>query len=287
MGLEASVMCSCLAEGRTTPPPFGERFIINDAGFPDLLSSNDAELERDMPALRDWLQSCCEHPNMEQTRVYVSNWNDYNAFVRALERVGEEHFPVLLRELPETNGGLTPAESAQKALGELAYFRSLDEVDRNIFVVNGETSERLYAYVPEHAGIFVWDGRHGHNIGVDHDGIFIEDVWELSRVVFRARRVEQVLLEPQLTEIGGDGHIRYTDVDSGRHFECKTAIPGKEVPWPDGRMRNDEGRFRLEYPRLIAVEEQPLHAAYFDYITVPLTEIFQAAAATGNPVRWE
>jgi hypothetical protein len=286
MGLEASVLCSCYAEGKTTPFPLPvpERFYIDEAGFPNLAPGGNGDDDAEQDAFNDWLDECCEHPGMAYTQVYVSNWHDYNAFIRALENAGAEHFPVLLRELPETNDGLTSAESAAEALRELDYFRTLDKVDQNIFMVNGETGERLYAYVPEHGGIFVWDGRHGHNIGLDRDGVFIEDAWELSRVVFRARRLEQLVTEP--TEPDTDPRVVFTDLDSERRFECKTPIPGKEIPWPDGRMRNDEGGFRLEYPRLLNVETQALPASYFASITDSLVEVFSASVTTGNPVRW-
>src|SRR5690606_26891569 len=156
----------------------------------------------------------------------------------------------------------------------------------NIFVIDGNTGDKLYAYVPDYGGIFIWDGRHGHNIGVDEDGLFIVDAWELSRVVLRSRRCDQILHEPALTDTTGDGRVEYVDLETGRRFECHTAIPGKEIPWPDGRMRNDEGRFRLEYPRLLVVEEQALTPAYFESIVTALRRAFEAAAETGNPVRW-
>lgn len=286
MGLEASVMCTCYAEGKTTPCPFPDRFFINEAGFPDLRPDPDADPERDLEAFVNWLQHACAHPGMQAARVYVSNWADYNAFINALETSAPEKFPTLLRELPDDNGGLMPASAAPAALRELAAFERMEEVGSNIFVVDGGTGDKLYAYVPDYGGIFIWDGRHGHNVGVDEDGLFIVDVWELSRVVFRSRRCEQHLHEAHLTESGGDGRVEYIDLDSGRRFECKTAIPGKEIPWPDGRMRNDEGRFRLEYPRLLLVEELALTPAYFENIVAALRRAFEAAQDTGNPVRW-
>ena len=287
MGLEASVMCTCYAEGKAAPFPFPERLVISADGFPDLLPVPGADPENDMRLLATWMADACEHPGMTIARAYVSNWADYRAFMSALASAGPERFPTLVRELPpEDTIGVMPAETAAKALAELDAFDVLAQVGVNIFVVDADTGDKLYAYVPEYEGIFIWDGRHGHNVGVDAEGLFIVDVWELSRVVFRARRVEQRLLEPAITEATGDGRIEFIDLDSDRRIETKTAIPGREIPWPDGRMRNDEGRFRLDYPRHIAVEERPLAPADFATITAALRKVMQAAVATGNPVRW-
>ena len=287
MGLEASVMCTCYAEGKSAPFPFPERLIMNADGFPDLLPAPGADPEGDMRLLATWMADACEHPGMTLARAYVSNWADYRAFLNALESAGAERFPTLLRELPpEDTVGVMLSEAAAATLSELDAFAALEQVGSNIFVVDADTGDKLYAYVPEYEGIFIWDGRHGHNVGVDAEGLFIVDIWELLRVVFRARRVEQRLLEPALTESTGDGLIEYIDLDTGRRIECKTAIPGKEIPWPDGRMRNDEGRFRLDYPRHIGVEERPLTPTDFETITAALRQVMQAAVTTGNPVRW-
>jgi hypothetical protein len=286
MGLEASVMCNCYAQGRTTPPPFPERFFINEAGFPDLRPAEGRDAEQDMQRLYEWLRTCCEHPGMVYASIYIANWPGYMDFLDALEAIGAEHVPTLLGELPIENSGLTKADAAAKALVELADFRSMDVVDTKIFVVNGDTGERLYWYVPEHGGVFIWDGQNGHNIGVDEEGLFIADAWEHSRIIFRARRMEQTLLEPELIEQTGYGRVVYTDQDSEQRFEGKTPIPGKELPWPDGRMRNDEGRFRLEYPRLLRAEEQGITPDFFTPIVESLDSILRASVEMGNPVRW-
>lgn len=286
MGLEASVMCTCYAEGKTTPSPFPDRLVIDSAGFPALLARPDADDEKDSEQFAAWLRSCCAHPGMLYEVAYVASWHGYREFLTALESLGWDHFPALEAGLPISNAGTMPAQAAANALAELDYFNVQGNVSRNLFVINGETRERLFSYVPEHHGVFIWDGDNGHNIGLERDGFFIEDAWEMSRIVFRAPRMEQLLLEPDATEANGSGRVQYTDPDSGRRFECKTPIPGREIPWDDGRMRNDEGRFRLEYPRLLEVEEQPLTADYFAYIVEPLTKLFKAAVDTGNPVRW-
>lgn len=260
---------------------------MNADGFPDLRPVPDADPEADLRMLATWMADACPHPGMTAARAYVSNWADYRAFRAALDAAGTGQFPTLERELPpEDIVGVMPAAAAPAALEELDRFAALEQVGSNIFVVDADSGDKLYAYVPEYDGIFIWDGRHGHNIGVDAGGLFVVDAWEMARVVFRARRIEQRLLEPAITEATGDGRIEFVDLDSGRHIETRTAIPGKEIPWPDGRMRNDEGRFRLHYPARIAVEERPLTPADFATITDALRLVLRAAVDTGNPVRW-
>ena len=286
MALEASVMCNCYAERRATPPPFPERFFINEAGFPDLRPVDDSDPEEEMQRLYEWLRTCCEHPGMVYASIYLANWPGYMDFLDALDEIGTTRVPTLLAELPVESGALTQSDSAAKMLAELEAFRAMDVVDTKIFVVNGETGERLYWYVPEHGGVFIWDGQNGHNIGVDEEGLFIADAWEHSRIIFRARRMEQILLEPELIEQTGYGRVAYTDLDSGRRVEARTPIPGKELPWPDGRMRNYEGRFRLEYPRILQAEEQSVSPAFFALVVDQLEAILRASVEMGNPVRW-
>ena len=287
MGLEASVMCTCLAEGKAAPFPQPERLVMSADGFPDLLPVPDADPESDMRMLATWMADACEHPGMTAARAYVSNWADYRAFLNALDNNSANQFPTLKRALPpEDTVGVMAAAHAPAALAELDRFDALPQVGSNLFVVDADSGDKLYAYVPEYDGIFIWDGRHGHNIGVDADGLFIVDAWDMARVVFRARRIEQRLLEPAQTEATGDGRIEFVDLDTERRIETRTAIPGKEIPWPDGRMRNDEGRFRLHYPAHISVEERPLTPSDFASITAALRHVLQAAANTGNPVRW-
>ena len=286
MGLEASVMCTCYVDHSVKPSPFLDRFFVNEAGFPDFHPAPESHPGLEAEAFQVWLQTCCAHPGMDYARRYVASWVDYRRFLSVLETAGAGQFPALLSALPAEDSGITPAHVAAAALTELAIFRALDVVGSNRFVVNTETGDPLYAYVPEHRGIFIWDGHNGHNIGVDADGLFIEDAWELSRTIFRAQRVEQRLLDAAKVERSGSGEVVYTDLDSGRRLICKTPIPGKEIPWDDGRMRNDEGRFRLEYPRFIHVEARPLHATDFEATVEPLSQVFRAAQETGNPVRW-
>ena len=51
-------------------------------------------------------------------------------------------------------------------------------------------------------------------------------------------------------------------------------------------MENDKGQIRHEYPRLMHLARRKITADRFVYILEPLTVIFEASVAVGNPVHW-
>ncbi len=94
MGLDASVMCTCYKLGKTTPCPFPDDFYIDDDGFPAVrILATDLDSKSD--EFDGWLANCCPHPFMDFSTTYIADWNDYRAFVDALEQIGWEHFPTL------------------------------------------------------------------------------------------------------------------------------------------------------------------------------------------------
>jgi hypothetical protein len=133
---------------------------------------------------------------------------------------------------------------------------------------------------------FHWRGQSRLETGIDKQGLFIVTGDEPHRELFRSMRLEQRLLQPESTESHQHGEVEYVDLDTGRRFVCTSETAGKEIPWPDGRMEDDRGRVRFEYPRYMHLEERKLDASDYSYILDPLTRIFQAAVETGNPVRW-
>ena len=123
MGLDATVMCTCFAEGRAAPPPFSPALLHR--GHHGLLAlADDAD-----PALWDaferWTDAACEHPAMEAASERIASWAGLRRFQEAIEALGRERFPVLAGELP---GGAAaadhlPADRAALALDELARLR--------------------------------------------------------------------------------------------------------------------------------------------------------------------
>jgi hypothetical protein len=208
---------------------------------------------------------------MNYAHVYVANWKGYRAFLDALECLGWEHFPILQAELPGRNDSLTPPNAARRALRELDYFRQHADAATKAFLVDSERGLDVGTSSSILGGALTLDNRTGFDIGFDANGFFVRDRWELNRILFRARRVEQRLIQPETLK------VEYVDLDTGRTFACSTPF-GKVVTGDDGLQRM--------HLQQMHIEQRPVSAAYFDYIYEPLTEIFQASLATDNPVRW-
>jgi hypothetical protein len=282
MGLDATVMCTCFAEGRSSPSPFPELVSLDAEGYVSLnLPYAGHEEHHDL--FDAWMKRCCDHPDMDYAAEHISNWPGISLFKQVLAFAGWEHFPTLQAELPDTNGGSTSAAAAAKALQEVAYFRSQANLGTNHFLINTETGSLIYEHIAAYKGVLCWSGR-GLNLRVDKRGFFITES-EPSRELFRSMRFKQHLLEPELIEAPRNGKVEFVDLESGRHFICNDAVR-ETVAWPDGRWTDDRGRVCLHYPRRMHVETRRIDAARFSFLLDPLTRIFEAAVATGNPVRW-
>jgi hypothetical protein len=286
MGLDASVLCTCYREGRTTLPPFNpELLVFDEDGWPtlDLPYHRNEEL---YGRFDSWLCTCCQHEDMEAARVRISNWGGYRAFQAALAQAGWEQFPTLHQELPDANGGATGPTAAVLALEELAAFRQLANLGHNWFLVDTDTGEAVAEYIAAYDGKLVLSGREGLDIGLDPHGLFVVSHTQPSRELFRATRLEQ-RLEPTRERAGGSiGPVEFVNLDTGQRFACTTEVAGREISWPDGRMQDDDGRLRFRYPRHLQVERRAIAPAEFEHAVSALEEVFRAAVATGNPVRW-
>ena len=64
------------------------------------------------------------------------------------------------------------------------------------------------------------------------------------------------------------------------------AVRGQQVPWPDGRWEDDEGRWNFGVPAELHVESRAVTPHDFDYAVPALEKVFRAAVETGNPARW-
>lgn len=273
MGLDASVMCTCYKQGKTTPCPFTDDFYIDADGFPSVrVTLADPDSKSD--DFDEWLSSCCPHPYMDMADTYIADWNDYQAFRTALEQIGWEHFPTLQKQLPTENHGLTPAADAALALEELDYFKSQHGVSKT-FLVNTATNEIIPATSQSEEGMFTWDGRTGLRLGFDQNGFFVRDVWEFNRELFRAIRLEQKHLPSG--ELGQPDRFEFTDLHTGKQFVSTT---------PVRVFKRAEFGTTQDYPRHMHTEQRLVDTAYFAALLTPLTHILTVAVETGNPVRW-
>jgi hypothetical protein len=275
MGLDASVMCNCYRDRRAKPLTIPGTFIVDEDGFP-AIDLPDPDNEAMLDAFDEWLATCCEHPNMDFAAVYLANWRGYQSFLEALGQAGWEHFPVLQDELPEANEGQMAAPAAVSALAELDYFKNHVGNLKKTFLVNSETNEPIGAFSTVYNGMIGRDGRTGMTIGFDENGFFISDAWEMHRELFRAKRFEQRVLEPE--SLDRPQQFEYVDLDSDRRFVCSTPV----------RVfaQGDLNALKQEYPRRMHVEQRGIDVDYFSYILEPLTLILRASVETGNPVRW-
>jgi len=127
MGLDASVMCNCLRDGKCRPPPFPiERVGVDEDGWPCPTAPECAgtTLEEDM-AFHEWPLDACEHEDMEQACEWISNRHGVRRFEQTLRALGAQRFPVLTAAIPDANGGSVAPEKAPLAMLELELLEAL------------------------------------------------------------------------------------------------------------------------------------------------------------------
>ena len=182
MGLDASVMCDCFRSGLTTEPPVPRDWLhVDEEGYLNLKPGHDSDGA--FAEVYDWMQTCCEHPDMRYASEFIANWAGYRLFQQALAEAGWDKFPVLHGELPEANGGMTGAAGAALALGELALFRSLGEIGSNPCLVDTATGEVIQEHVAGYGGVFILDGDSGLEAGFDGRRLLHQDGRGQARTV--------------------------------------------------------------------------------------------------------
>jgi hypothetical protein len=285
MGLDASVMCNCFRQQRTSNPPVPREWLhIDEDGYLSLRP--ERESDEAFFKVYEWEQTACEHPGMEQASEHIGNWSGYRAFQEALEQAGWHLFPTLEAELPENNGGQTSPASARLCLEELACFRSLETLGEKACLVDSATGEEVHRHIAAYDGVFVWAGSVGLEVGLGEFDFFVRDA-STGSDLFRSRHFRQRVLEPK--RVGRDwdiGEVELTNMDSGERFRSPVAVRGRQVPWPSGRWEDDEGRCNFAVPVEFHVEARPILPQDFDYTVTALEKVFRAAVETGNPVRW-
>src|SRR5579875_1713147 len=247
MGLDASVMCYCFRLGRTSEPPVPREWLhIDNDGYWSLKPEHDSD---DLfYKVYEWEQTCCEHPEMRYASEHIANWAGYRLFQQALGRVGWERFPVFDHELPHANGGQMEAVTAALALRELDEFRRVTDVGSNVCLVDTATGEVIQEHVAVYEGRFILSGQSGLHAGLDRTGFFIRDHGTKAEL-FRATRFRQTILDPDSDPYGPEPSlVRFEDLDTGRTVECRIAVCGKAISWPDGRMQDDKGRYGFDRP---------------------------------------
>jgi hypothetical protein len=300
MGLDAMVRCRCWEDGHTTEPPVPrDRIRINDdhdleLAFPHLGRAQDYD------RFSRWMaEEACPHRDMAYAQAPIADWNRYNRFLRALERAGLEHFPVLDAALPAGGRGTTPPERARAALHELEYFVHEAELGESTTLVDGDHGTTL-GY---------WDGGGGEvwahdpwRLGFDRTGFFVRNAAvSPAKEVFRSRHFTQEVAGDRLHEWEHEWAVRLTlewlprqhhswvvrlsdeDGPAGLVLPLSDPIAATQTQMPDGRWRWDGVGY---FPRRLRVVTAPATPEQHASVIDGLTTVFRASAEIGQPVQW-
>lgn len=271
MGITAKVTSNCYRDGNATPCPFPDDFVIDEVRGP-MLQMKYIGNEQKYKRFWDWLKECCEYPDMLRANEFVSSWRDFYTFQDALNAVGADHFPTLLEHLPDgDDNGITRADASAKALEEIAYFKSLEFVDKSAVLVDTERKQDVSKGSNVLGGALTMDRVSGFDLGFDENGFFVRDRWELNRELFRAMRVRQTMINPE------EFLVEYRDLDTDKTFECSAPF-GQTIAGEDGLPR--------AYLKEFHVEQREVPPSRYAYILDPLIRVFEASVETGNAVRW-
>lgn len=267
LGLDASVMCNCFRDGKTSPPPVPREWLhIDHEGYLNLLPEHDTN--RNWGKFHKWMEACCAHPKMIFVYETISNWPGVRLFQEACDQIGWQRFPVLKAALPSGNGGLMPAADCRQALTELDDFAARGGIGEKTVLVNSATGDVLYEYIVAYDGVFLRTGNSWFNIGLDELGLFAIEIKSGCKL-FRATRLRQFTPDGSPIRDGTDDVV-WENLETGNRFEAGIAIPGYEG----------------EYPFEMHVEQRPRSVEEFAEIVRALRAVFTAAVETGNPVRW-
>ncbi|QDT52236.1 hypothetical protein Pan44_02450 [Caulifigura coniformis] len=191
---------------------------------------------------------------------------------------------MLKQELPNLNGGLTPAEASVRALRELAAFDSTALSGFRAVLVETATGLELYEHIPVYEGVFVWSGRRGMRVGISERDFFAIDATS-GRDLFRTPRFRQFRQNGEPIE-GEDDDVMWEDLETGGVYASGIAISGRQIPWDDGSWETADGRCRFVYPSEMHVEQRPRRTDDSSPVVQALRAVFEASVASGNPVRW-
>lgn len=283
MGLGASVMCDCISKGLTIPEEFSKYFKIDEDGYPGLTleyKGNEALHHR----FEDWVFNACPHEEMELASEHVANWVGVRAFQNFLKSIDDSVYQIILEQLSNANGGIVEPAIVREILASLRALQNSEKGFDAIVLLDEETSEVIWEYIPAYKGKMILNSRENLNLGINESGFFIEE--SKSGVVFCSKRFEQRLFEPEKTEADSENLVEYKDLASEKTFTCKTAIFGSPIQWPDGNWQNSEGKMRFNCPKLLKLGTQYQSQSDYKYIIEPLIRLCEASSLTNNPIRW-
>lgn len=268
MGLDAIVMCGCLTAGLARPAPVPVRFDPVEGLVVPVSDDDFGE------AFYTWLHTACAHPDMRLIREHVSNWPGVRLFQEALARDARA-YPTLIAEVPDGNGGLTPAAAAAGALEEIAAFRA-SPATRSRAVLVDEHGHVLQEHVAAYDGVFILSGGSGMRAGLTSEGVFFVEDDEGLRA-FESTDFKQEVVKTATTV--SRAVYALTDLSTGRSLVSPIAVV--RYFFPDGAIRASEA-----VPLRVRAEVNTEGADAFDYILVPLERLFRTSVDADLPVYW-
>lgn len=284
MGLDATVMCNCIKNGLKIPQEFVDIFEVDEEGYPNL--TIDYSQNEDVHHKFDsWLANSCLHEDMNFASECITNWYGLRSFQNVLHNQNTNNrFNTLLKEIPNTNDGITTPKNAKHMLKELDKFEKLNDYGKKYILVNESNGEEIWEYIPQYEGKMILSGKENIELGLDEVSFFIVNAQ--GKELFRSNRFKQILTNQKLTENYDYAEVKFIDFNTGNSFTCFSAISGKKIQWPDGSWQNAQGKFRFEYPEFFYTNLVDRRADEFQYIIKPLKIICSASIETGNPIRW-
>lgn len=279
MGVGATVRCTCLEQG-IIPDDLRPYVRVDDEGYLTFAlphEGNETLAER----YYAWYQSGCPHEEKDYASEDIGSWSAYRTFQHALDVVGAERFPTLLRELPDANGGSTAPDAARQMLAELHDFCSVSSLGTCIVLIDDETGDEIAQAVDAYDGVFVI-GPNGVRIGIHEDGLFVghdveEDGESYIAIDFMARRIAQTVVHED-GNAGNKASVTYRDLDAGNEYTCASAV--------HVLAGLDRGKPETRYPQRMHVRSRARTPDEFEAVTRGLKAICAASIETGNPIRW-
>ena len=209
-----------------------------------------------------WAMTACVHPNMHQASEHIGNWASVRAFQHALRTANRDGFATLLRELPDSNGGLTFPDAARLCLDELDRFERTDTFGQQAVLTDAWTGAAVAERIEDYLGWFMSCSSSGQEFSVEADGsLCIRNVRQGT--FFRSKEFAQRRAE--------DGSFIYTDLESAERYGCPCGIADHQTS---------------EYPPLIKGIVRPNGASSHAYTTAALKRVFAASVEVNHPVSW-
>ena len=277
MSYSAFVICNCYKDGKTEDPPYKE-FVQFDEdslnlNIPDKIEGKRPKNTYQMYGEFDkWIQTACEHKDMELAYEYLSNNSGMSAFRHIIKKLNiNGKYSVLAKYLPTANGGILPAQFASQALDELALLEKEPFLEETVVLSEKSTSYVIASVNTDTYWLFVFSGPK-YSYGIDKDGFFIleyveENGKEVSYLVFRSMNFIQQKVS--------DDNYMFIDIPTGKRFTHSISL---YIP----NQRNEVGNsyeYEVKITHISVANE-------YSYMIEPLRRLAEASVDSGNPIHW-